>query len=211
MLTLYGHKISIRSNKVEMVANALGLEFKFIQLDLMAGEHKKPEFLAINPLGKIPAIDDDGFHLFESNAIIKYLTRKQGSGLYPQDLVQQAIVDQWLDFAANHIDSKIVSIVFNRFIAAKTPQGVDERSVSEAYDFLNTYLPQLDTQLAKNAYLAGEAMTLADINLLAIIDPVEIAEIDISPYTHLNRWRTALRGQEFYLKVHQHFGEGLKG
>ena len=81
MLKIYGADLSSPANKVRFAANALGLEYEYIQVKLRDGEHKKSEFLKINPVGKIPVIDDDGFVLFESGAIAKYLCVKHNSAL----------------------------------------------------------------------------------------------------------------------------------
>src|SRR3989338_5290751 len=95
MLKIYGANLSGPSNKVRMVANYLGLEYEYLQVKIREGENKKEWFLKLNPIGKIPVIDDDGFCLFESNAIVKYLATKNRSSAYPQELKQRAIVDQW--------------------------------------------------------------------------------------------------------------------
>src|SRR5579883_873877 len=94
MLQIYGTPLSSPTNKVRYVANYLGIPYDFHRVNLAAGEQRKPEFMKINPLGKIPAIQDEGFTLAESNAIIRYLATKNNSNLYPTDLQQRALVDQ---------------------------------------------------------------------------------------------------------------------
>ena len=79
MLKIYGADLSGPANKVRFVANYLGLKYDYVVVKLREGEHQKPEFLKINPIGKIPAIEDDGFTLFESNAICRYLADKNNS------------------------------------------------------------------------------------------------------------------------------------
>ena len=96
MLKIYGGDLSSPANKVRFVANYLGLKYEYIAVKLREGEHQKPEFLKINPIGKIPAIDDAGFCLFESNAICRYLADKSSSSVYPRGLQERAIVDEWL-------------------------------------------------------------------------------------------------------------------
>ena len=90
MLKIYGIDFSPAANAVRMCANALGLDYEYKVLDVFEGEHKTDAYLALNPFGKLPVIDDDGFLLFESSAIVKYLSRKAGSKLYPDEPLDQA-------------------------------------------------------------------------------------------------------------------------
>ena len=103
MLNIYGHFFSTPSNKVRMTANALNLDYEFHLINLPEGQQRSEEYLKINPLGKVPCIDDDGFMLSESNAIVKYLCKKSHSVLYPDDLKQQALIDQLMDRCSLHI------------------------------------------------------------------------------------------------------------
>jgi len=77
MLKLYGSSLSSPTNKVHYCCNYLGQAYELHEINLGVGEQKKPEYLKINPCGRVPAIDDDGFRLFESNAIIRYLSDKK--------------------------------------------------------------------------------------------------------------------------------------
>ncbi len=114
MLTIYGFDFSSPANKVRFAANAMGLKYEYKQVNLLAGEQKSPEFLKLNPIGRVPAIDDNGFKAFESAAIIKYLADKNNSPLYPKDLKKRTIVDQWIDFANIHVATALQRVTFNR-------------------------------------------------------------------------------------------------
>src|SRR5438105_644447 len=105
MLQLYGTALSYPTNKIRYLANYLKIPFEFHTVNLLEGEQQKPKFLAINAFGKVPAIDDNGFKLAESNAIMRYLAAKHASALYSNDLKQRAIIEQWLDFISLHISS----------------------------------------------------------------------------------------------------------
>jgi len=174
MLTIYGFDISSPSNKVRFAANAMGLKYEYKQVNLLAGEQKFPEFLKLNPIGRVPAIDDNGFKAFESAAIIKYLADKNNSPLYPKDLQKRTTVDQWIDFANIHVATALARVTFNRVM----------------YKFL-----------------AGNTMTLADINLLAVLDPAELSSVDLSIYPSISNWRKNLRTQSFYTKCHNSLEE----
>ncbi|MFH1360181.1 MAG: glutathione S-transferase family protein [Candidatus Omnitrophota bacterium] len=209
MLKIYGADLSSYANKVRMTAYSLGLEFDYQKVSLRDGEHRKPDYLAIHPAGKIPAMDDDGFVLFESNAIIKYLADKHNSSLYPQDRKKRALIDQWMDFTTFHIGASLDRVAFNRIFAPRIGSPVDERSIKVGISFLNRFLPVLDEQLKKNKCLAGEDTTLADINLVASLDAAEAAGVDLSKYENLWKHLQDLRRQDFYIKCHRNYKEKL--
>lgn len=210
MLTIYGSDLSSPANKVRFVANALGLHYEYKRVNLREGEQRKPEFLKLNPAGKVPVIDDDGFILFESNAIIRYLARKQKSTLYPSDVQARAVVEQWLDFGSLHVGAALVKVTYNRLFAARLNITPDEKSIQEGLEFLNRFLPVVENQLSNNAYLAGNSLTLADFNLLAILDPTELSGVDLTPYSHIVKWRQNLRQQDFYTQCYKEYGESLQ-
>jgi glutathione S-transferase len=210
MLKIYGADLSSPANKVRFVANHLGLKYDYIVVKLREGEHQKSEFLKINPIGKIPAIDDDGFTMFESNAICRYLADKANSPIYPKALKERAAVEEWLDFGSMHVTMAVSKVVYNRVFAPLRKADVDERSIKEGLEFLARFLPIVDNQLSKNKHVLGDQITLADFNILAGLDPVEAAAIDITPYKNIVRWRNELKKQEFYTKCHKEYGESLK-
>ena len=147
MLKIYGSDLSSPSNKIRFTANYLGLPFEYIKINLRAGEHQTSEFLKINPVGKIPVMDDGGFILWESGAICKYLANKQTSDLYPGDPKARAIVDQWLDFATLHVGMAVSRVMYNRVFAPLRKEEVDERSIKDNLKFLDRFLPIVDQHL----------------------------------------------------------------
>jgi glutathione S-transferase len=209
MLKIYYSPLSGSANKVRMCANALKIDYEPIALDMREGAHKKPEFLAVNPFGKVPAIDDDGFYLFESNAIMKYLCRKHGSGLYPSDLQSQAFVDQWCDFAASLLVPAYGRVVFNWIIAPMSGARVSEESLEDGLKFIGNYLPVIDKRLSTARFFAGQKMTIADLAILAALDPSETCGIELSGFEALYTWREKLRAKPFYRAVHEFYGQGV--
>lgn len=210
MLKIYGADLSSPANKVRFVANYLDIKYDYNFVNLREGAQYKPEFIKINPIGKIPAIDDGGFCLFESNAICRYLADKHQSIIYPKDLKERALVDEWLDFGSMHVGAAVSKVVYNRIFAPIRKIEIDERSIKEGLEFLTRFLPIVDKQLSQNKYLLGAGIKLADFNILAALDPVEMAQIDIKPYSNICRWRTELKQQDFYTKCHKEYGESLK-
>ena len=207
MLTIYGFDFSSPANKVRFAANAMGLKYEYKQVNLLAGEQKSPDFLKLNPIGRVPAIDDDGFKVFESAVIIKYLASKNNSPLYPQDLQKRTIIDQWIDFANIHVATALARLTFNRVMYKLLNVEKDERSLNDGIKFLGNFLPLIEKQLKANKYLAGNEMSLADINLLAVLDPAELSSLDLTVYPSINNWRKDLKGQPFYKKCHNSLEE----
>jgi glutathione S-transferase len=210
MLKIYGADLSAPANKVRMTANALGLKYEYIQMNIRAGGTRTEQYLKIHPAGKVPAIDDNGFILFESDAIVKYLAASKKSSLYPEGLKQRAYVDQWMDFVAIHVGGAMSKVLFNRVFASFAKVPVDERSLSDGIKFLERFLPVVDQQLAKDRYIAGENFSLADIALLATIDPAGVAGIDLAPYKHISAWYNMLRQKDFYTQCHPSYDAVLK-
>ena len=207
MLTIFGFDFSSPSNKVRFAANAMGLPYEYKQVNLLAGEQKTPEFLKLNPAGRVPAIDDNGFKIFESAAIIKYLADKNNSSLYPKDLQKRAIVDEWIDFSNIHVAAALARVTFNRVMYKMLNVEKDERSLADGIKFLGNFLPIIEKQLKENKFMAGAEMTLADINLLAVLDPAELSSVDLSIYPSISNWRKNLKSQSFYTKCHNSLEE----
>ncbi len=210
MIKLYGNKFSPPSNKVEMCINLLGLEYEFVFVDLLKGEQRTSNFLSITPFGKVPVLVDENFNLSESNAIIKYLCKKSKSDLYPSDLEKQAEVDMWCDFMVQHLTMQAYAkVMFNKMVAPRIGIEPDQKLIKEGYEFINKYLTLIEEKLNKTKFLAGDKMTIADICLLATVDPSEVIEVNLKTYPKLTVWRDSLKAQSFYQKVHKFYGESM--
>ncbi|VAW18835.1 hypothetical protein MNBD_BACTEROID05-1212 [hydrothermal vent metagenome] len=210
MLKVYGADLSSPANKVRFVANFLEMDYEYIRISLKNGEHKKEDYLKIHPAGKIPSIDDEGFTLFESDTICKYLASREKSSLYPTDIKQRAIVDQWVDFSTIHIGVAMGKVLFNKVFAPIVGVPVDEQSMNDGYMFLSRYLPVLEGVLGKNKYLASGCLSLADMTLLATLDPLEVSGVEFDTYKNICQWRNSLKKESFYTKCHNSYGEVLK-
>jgi glutathione S-transferase len=205
MLKIYGLDFSPWVNRVRFTANQIGLEYDYVQVDLLNGEGQSTEYKQLHPAGKVPAIDDDGFVLFESGAICRYLATKSDSSIYPDDVKTKAVVDQWTDFSVIHIAMAMQKVFFNRVVYKMMDKEQDKLSLKEGEEFLQHFLPIIDAQLGTMSYLAGDTISLADMILVAWLDPAEISELNLSPYQHIYKWRNQLKQQDFYTKCHQNY------
>jgi glutathione S-transferase len=209
-MKLYGHFLSAPSNKARLAATAVGQDFEYVHVELTRGEHRSDEYLSINPVGKVPALQDGDFCLYESNAIARYIANKNNSSLYPADVQQRAMVDQWMDFGSTHILANMGKILFNKFFAASMGTEVDLQSMADGEKFLNRFLPIVESQLTKNSMLTGDTLSLADTGMIAALDPFEMIAFDLTPYPYLVAWRNNLMAQDFYKSVHSHFAVDMK-
>ncbi|NOG60671.1 MAG: glutathione S-transferase family protein [Proteobacteria bacterium] len=210
MIKLYGIPPSFPVIRVQLCLNAMELEYKFVQMNPLTGETQSEEYLKLSPSGKIPALEDDGFALFESNAIMKYLCRKHKSGFYPTDITAQANVDKWLDFTTIHLGNGVAKVLFNKILAGMLDAEVDEQSLKDGYAFIERFLGVIDKQLGVSTFVASNSMTIADFCLLGTIDPAEVIDVDITQYPNIDAWRKKLMQEPFYKKVHDSYGETLE-
>lgn len=206
MTTIYYHPMSFPSLGPVFGAEAMGISYDKKVVDLMSGEQKTDEFLAINPYGKVPALTDGDFKLAEGGAMLRYLARRENSPLYGGDAQAKAKIDQWMDFIVQHVRVNIGRVHFNRVLAPFFGREGDPKIVEMGLEFLEQNLPHVEAQLAETNYLCGADMSLADIVLLATLEPTDMAKIDLSPYPALQAWLTSAREETFYTNIHSHYG-----
>jgi GST-like protein len=180
-----GHKVSIALEE-------LGLPYTLRPLDLAAGDQKRPEFLAINPNGRIPAIVDHGaggFTVFESGAVLIYLAEKTGR-LMPADAQGRSRVLQWLMLQMGGVGPMMGQAnVFFRYFPEKIPAVID-RYQGETKRLFRV----LDDRLKDHEYLAGD-YSIADIAHWAWVRTHRWSGVDIDDLPHLKRWRDAIRAR----------------
>ncbi len=161
MLKLYGGVVS-RATIVQWYLEELEVPYEFVTIDLQVGEQQQAEFLEINPMGKVPAIDDEGFKLWESGAILLYLAQKHGK--MPDSIEQQAEIYQWVLFA----NATLSSGLFNETSRAKeTPQ----------------LLKPLSDRLQQHPYMMGTEFGVVDVAVGSILGYLQMMiKLDYSPY-----------------------------
>jgi glutathione S-transferase len=165
-LRIYGIPKS-RAFRVLWIAQELGLPYENFPVDFSARE-RPPELLAANPMGRIPAIDDDGFTLFESLAITLYLAKKHSPGrLYPAALEDEARCWQWSLWGANEVELPAVDVVKHRHVLEADKR--DDAVAQAALARLARPIAVLEAHLAKRAFMLGEGFTIADLNVASLL------------------------------------------
>ncbi|WP_321396909.1 glutathione S-transferase family protein [Emcibacter sp.] len=181
MITLYTSETP-NGWKASITLEELGLPYEVHQIHLSKGEQKEPWYLEINPNGRIPAIVDDGFKVFESGAIMLYLAEKTGK-LMPTDPKGKSLVTQWLMFQIGGLGPMMGQAnVFYRYFPEKIPAAI-ERYQRETRRLLEV----LNTRLADNEYLAGD-YSIADIANWCWAHAYAWSGVNIDGLDHLQRW-----------------------
>lgn len=169
-VTIYGDPNSGCTQAVLTAAAELHAKTDFVLVEMGKGQHKTPEHLKRQPFGKVPALQDGDFNMFESRAMVRYLNDRfpGANALIPTDPKQRAIFEQWASLEYGTINPQVSTILYQRvfgpyFYGAKT----DEALVEKAVQALNPVLDVLDKHLASHGkkYLLGDQYTLVDIFL----------------------------------------------
>jgi glutathione S-transferase len=159
--------LSPNVRRVRLTAAVLGLPLEEKLVDFGKGEHKSPEYLALNPNGAVPTLVDGDLALTESRAIMQYLaSKKPESGLFPRDERARAEVTRWQFWDASHFSPALGTLVFERII--KPMMGIgepDPRKIDEAIAGFRRFGAVLDERLRKKPYVAGDTLTIADLTI----------------------------------------------
>jgi glutathione S-transferase len=183
MFTIYGDTISGNCLKIKYVADILGLKYRWVDVDVVAGETQTPELLALNPVGQVPIIQlEDGRVLAQSNAIMRYLS--EGSSLIPADAWQRAKMDEWLFWEQY---SHETSIAVTRFRVVFKGQALADRDPVLVQKG-ETALDLMEAHLRDNKWFVGDALSLADLALYAYTQFAPDAGFGLAGRPSVARW-----------------------
>ena len=186
MITLYGSTAS-RAHRVLWMLKELDLQFEHVQTNFMDGSTHKPEFLAVNPNGRVPAIDDDGFLLCESLSINLYLARKYGSSsIAAQSLAEETLATQWSFWVTTEVEKPLLFASAHRALFAEGSR--DEEQAQMAISKLGRPFKVLEAHLAGKPYLLGERFTVADLNVATVMDLAPQCGISLADWPNLADW-----------------------
>jgi glutathione S-transferase len=200
-LTIYGIART-RTSRVLWMVEELGLAYRHEKLAPAAGDTRAPAFLALNPMGRVPAIDDDGLIVWESLAINLHLARKYGqaSGIGPRDLGEDAVMGQWTLWAATEFEPGAHDVVvqtINLPVEARDPAKRDAALVG-----LERALRALDTALERGGgHFVGDRFTVADLNVACIAFYLRAAEGALAPYPMVAAWYRAITSRPAFQRM----------
>lgn len=167
MLKLWGRLNSINVLKVVLALEEMGVAYERIDAGLQYGVNNTPEYLAANPTGLVPTIDDEGFTLWESNAVVRYLCAKHSAGkFWPEDLRVRADADRWMDWQMSL--SNAMGPGFQQ-IVRMAPDKRDPQVIETSLTKTNKLVAMLDANLANRDFVAGADYGMADFSLAPIM------------------------------------------
>ena len=162
MLKIWGRNNSINVQKVLWCCGELGLQFERIDAGMQFGVNNTPEYKAMNPNGLVPTIDDDGFILWESHAIVRYLARKHAAAkVWPEDARVAADADRWMEWFSTTLWLNVRPVFWN---LVRTPP--EKRNMAEVEENRKKWAANLaivDAHLANRDYMAGKSFSVGDI------------------------------------------------
>ena len=197
MLRLYDYLPSGNGYKVRLLLHQLGIPFERVELDILRGETRTPEFLAKNPNGRIPTLElEDGSHLAESNAILCYLA--DGTPFLPADRLERARVLQWMCFEQYSHEPNIATVRFwyhSELTDERRALLPAKRELGEAA------LRVMDGHLRTRRFFVGEAYTVADIALYAYTHVADEGGFDLAPHRAIRDWLERVRAQPGHVPI----------
>jgi glutathione S-transferase len=202
-LKLHVFPLSPRSFKALAVAEHLRLEYELCFCDLTKGEQRRPDFGAINPNHKLPALEDGAFKLWESNAIALYFASlKPEGGLLPKGERARADVEQWMFWESTTWDPACAILAFERAVKGILGLGApDAFEVEKGLQKFRAAAAILNAHLEGRAFVCGEELTLADFSIGAALILEQPAQLPLSDYAELRRWGAQLEALPAWRKT----------
>jgi len=191
-MKLYTNLFSPNARKVHAVAHELGIELETQKVDLRAGEQRAPEYLALNPNGKVPTLVDGDTVLWESNAIMCYLAGKGDTDLWPKSAKRYDIL-RWMFWESNHLTNALNRLFGQKFFSGGNP---DQTVVERATKDFRKHATVLDNNLADKPYVTGDTLTLADFATGIAFGYAVPLELPLEGLDNINRWWTAFSATE---------------
>jgi glutathione S-transferase len=189
-MKLYYNPLSPNVRRVRLTAAVLGLDLEEKLLDFSKGEHKTPEYLALNPNGAVPTLVDGDFVLTESRSIMQYLaSKKPESGLLPRDETARADVTRWQFWDASHFSPQLGTLAFEKMIKGMIGMGEpDSAKINDALVNFRRFAAVLNQRLSGKQYVVGNGLTLADLTLGSSLMYAKQTEVPLAEFPNVEAW-----------------------
>jgi len=218
-MKLYYHPASTTSRMITMFAAEEGIDLDYQVIDILTGEQHSPEYTALNPNALVPFLDDDGFHLSESGAIIRYLAGKSGSDAYPADLKKRARIDEVMEwFYSNYYKDFGYGLVYPQLFPHHKRPGDEAHAVTVEWgrDKARHWLGILDEYMIgpDRKFLCGDQVTLADYVGAEMVTLGDLVACGFSDYPNVCRWIGHMKALPSWAAVHEvadGFAASLRG
>jgi len=202
-MKLYINVLSPNVRRARLTAAVLGLELEEKVLDFTKGEHKNPEYLALNPNGQVPTLVDGDFVLTESRAIMQYLaSKKPESTLVPSDGQGRADVIRWQFWDSSHFSPQVGTVVFQKVLKKMFGMGEpDAAKVDEALANFHRFAAVLDKRLDGKKYIVGDSLTIADLTLASSLMYAKQAELPLADFPNVEAWFSRITTMDAWKKT----------
>jgi len=202
-MKLYYNPLSPNVRRARLTVAVLGIDVEEKLLDFSKGEHKSPEYLALNPNGAVPTLVDGNFVLTESRAIMQYLaTKKPESGLLPRDEQSRADVSRWQFWDAAHFSPQLGTLAFEKIIKGMMGMGEpDATKIQEALTNFRRFASVLEQRLNGKMFVVGNALTIADLTLAASLMYAAQTEAPVSEFPNLQSWFSRITALDGWKKT----------
>ena len=209
-MKLYYHPVSTTCRTIMLFAAESGMKLEFRLVDLLKGEHLGEPYGAINPSRLVPVLEDDGFRLTESSAILKYLADRTHSPAYPTDLRKRATVNERMDWInCNFYRDFGYGLCYPQLFPnhKRANEAVQAATIAWGKEKTKSWLRVLDTHLIgpSQKFLCGDEITIADFFGAPILTLGEAIRCDFSPYPNLTRWLGNMKALRSWSKVNEAF------
>ncbi|WP_434648563.1 glutathione S-transferase family protein [Pseudomonas sp. D1-2] len=201
MLKIWGRKNSSNVRKALWCAEELGLAYEAIDAGGAFGVVDTPQYRAKNPNGRVPMLEDEGFVLWESNTIVRYLAARHASGSawYPDDVQARAKAEKWMDWTTSSFAAPFRTIFWG--VLRTPPEQQDWVAIKAAIKECDDLLAMVDQALAEQPYLGGEEIGMGDIPLGSFIYAWFEMPIERAALPNLQAWYARLRQRPAYQKA----------
>lgn len=200
-MQLYDFPFSPNSRKVRAVVYELGIAVEPVNVDLLQGKQRAPEFLALNPNGRVPVLVDGDLVLWESTAIMRYLAR--GSALAPTAPRVAAEVDRWIAWQLAHLGPAMTKVAFEKIVKVALGKGPpDEARIAEGTGEFHAMSAILDGALAGKEYVAGP-LSIADLALAAHYSLAGACGLDLAAHPRVAAWLARVSERDSMRRVLQ--------
>jgi glutathione S-transferase len=193
-IRIHSFPLSGHAHRVELFANLAGIAHEVINVDLAAGAHKKPEFLALNPAGQVPVIEDGDIVISDANAILVYLARQYAPSFIPIDPVLEAEVQKFLTMAAGEIAfgpaaARLIT-VFNAPLDVEFTQTIAAKA-----------LIKLEQHMTNRDFLVGNKPSIADVAIYSYVAHAPEGNVSLDPYPNVRKLLNNIEGLKGFIPM----------
>jgi glutathione S-transferase len=198
-MKIYGHPASTCTRKVLLTLHETNTPFELVLVDFAKGEHKQPPHLARQPFGQVPALDDEGFKMYESRAMARYIDGQAGSPLTPKDARARAVMEQWISLETSNFSSHAMKFIYHTvFGREQTPEVLKVAGAA-----LDLAYATIQRQLASQPFLAGADFSIADLCFAPYLEYLTLtpAAAKLAEHPRVAEWWASVSARPAWIKT----------